>query len=416
VLHEDITSIVYVTWEQAEAAAGVVVEYSVDDGKWMETPAQDLGAGSAAFMLLGIPYTAEFAYRIRLEAQTSDEHTASAGALPAGLPTPDLLLADEDAWFADGQYLILSVNGDTGGWTGGDYWKIIVDRQARVVWAQMTEDEYWTIFARISRDGDDILWDESSFWAEWDQGASSRVVRTKIDGTIVESVDTPGLHHAFVELEDDVLAWGAATFSTEKLVKRTGAGAVEVIWDCDRFHSDTNTSASCQSNTLFWDEPSDTFLMSFYTTSTVTHIDHQTGQTLRYWGNMDGPWVFAPEESLFSWQHGVHFTEEGTLLLSTHTVLGDLETVVREYDIDDNGQILNQIWSFGVGEGVHARTAGEAHRLDNGNTLHNYGSDGRLREVTEDGEVVWDIAWDHGGQSRLIGRSIFTDSLYHFAP
>ena len=89
---------------------------------------------------------------------------------------------------------------------------------------------------------------------------------------------------------------------------------------------------------------------------------------------------------------------------------------MREYDIDDDGQVLNQIWSFGVGEGVHARTAGEAHRLENGNTLHNYGSAGRLREVTDAGEVVWDVAWDHGGQNRLIGRSIFTDSLYNFAP
>ena len=417
-LHDEIGSIVYVTWDQPSDLSDVVVEYQVDDGEWRSTPAQSLGAGPAAFMLLGIPFDHTFSYRIREGEQVTDVHMSTTGPHPIDLPQPLLLTADEAQWHADGRFLILSINAKPGGWTAGDYWKIIIDRQGRIVWASLTPNQRWTIFARISQDGDDILWDEASFWSDWDSGKQSVVQRSKIDGSIVETISTPGLHHAFVELADGTLAWGAASSVSEQLVKEDGNGSADVIWDCDRFHAETKTKTNCQSNTLYWHEATDTFLMSFYTTSTVVHIDHQSGETLHYWGQLDGPWTFSPTDALFDWQHGAHFTDMGTLLLSTHTITGELETVVSEYSLDEDSQTLNQIWSFGEGEGLHAFTAGEAHRLPNGNTLHNYGSMGRLREVTEDGTIVWDLAWEASDRDRghLIGRSIFTDSLYHFAP
>ena len=54
-----------------------------------------------------------------------------------------------------------------------------------------------------------------------------------------------------------------------------------------------------------------------------------------------------------------------------------------------------------------------AHRLANGNTLHNYGSDGSIREVTTDGDLVWGMEFDG---TRLMGRSVFIEDLWAFAP
>ncbi|MFT4978511.1 MAG: hypothetical protein ACI8S6_004421, partial [Myxococcota bacterium] len=147
-LHDDIGAIVYVTWQQDAAMAGVAVEFSVDDGEWRSTPAQDTEAGEVSFMLLGIPYATTFSYRIRTGEQASATHEADSGSLPDGMPLPELLGADEAQWVADDRYLITSVNGNTGGWTGGYYWRVIIDRQARVVWAQLTPDNHWSIFAR----------------------------------------------------------------------------------------------------------------------------------------------------------------------------------------------------------------------------------------------------------------------------
>ena len=37
-------------------------------------------------------------------------------------------------------------------------------------------------------------------------------------------------------------------------------------------------------------------------------------------------------------------------------------------------------------------------RLANGNTLVNHGANGRVREVTTDGEIVWEYAYDDGAE------------------
>ncbi len=92
---------------------------------------------------------------------------------------------------------------------------------------------------------------------------------------------------------------------------------------------------------------------------------------------------------------------------------------VREYELDYEEKILRQVWAFGEDEGIAGKYAGEAHRLINGNTLHNYGTGARLREITPDGELVWDVKFPGGntdGNGRLQGRSVFITDLYDFAP
>jgi len=91
------------------------------------------------------------------------------------------------------------------------------------------------------------------------------------------------------------------------------------------------------------------------------------------------------------------------------------ETVVREYELDEDGETLRQVWTFGEGEGVYGSQLGEAHRLPGGNVLHNYGSGARLREVAPDGTVVWDVTWENG-KDRWLGRSTPLEDLYALGP
>ncbi len=417
-LHDELRSVVEVTWEQSAEAAGYI-SYSFDEHETLTTPAATFTAGAQRLLLLGIPYEEEVTWQLVLTdahgvESTSEPRTRLTGNLPAGLPVPTVEASEPDLWEPTGRYLLASVNEREGGWLGGTYWKFIIDRQGRVVWAMDTPDEHWSIFLRVSYDGDDILWDEATYWSDWDSGARSRIHRMKIDGTIVESYDTPGLHHAFTELDDGTLVWGAAQgYATETLQKLNPDGSTETIWDCAVFHDEVGTNDTCQSNTLYWHEPTDTFLYSFYTTDTLVEIDHVTGETLSAWGTLSD-WTFDPEKSRFSWQHGCYYTEEGTLLLSSKYSDGHtLQTVAREYIVDDKSRALREVWNFGEDGGLFADTAGEAHRLPAGNTLHNYGSSGRVREVTSDGQIVWDIDWPG---ERLIGRSVFLNDLYVFHP
>ncbi len=415
-LHDHIETLIFVNWTQlVETTASV--EYTFENEEWHRSPPRETGAGEQEQILLGIPYGMDVRFRIVNDwgagPTVTEEHQAQTGDHPEGLPLPSLLVSDPAAYDPAGRFLVSSINAFDGGWTGGDYWKFILDRQGRMVWAMLTPDNDWTTFMRVSADGDDLLWDASTFWSDLDMGAGSRVHRMKIDGTIVESYDTPGLHHAFTELPDETLVWGSATWWNEVLVKLEPGGEVEAIWDCGEFHDSLGVLQQCQSNTVYWNEATDSFLYCSYTTNTVVEVDHQTGAAMRWWGQLPYAWGFEPIESTFWWQHGAHITGDGTLLVSTYAASGDTELVAREYEIDEDDEVLRQVWSFGEGEGVEGDTAGEAHRLPSGNTLHNYGEGCRMREVTPDGDVVWDVDWVG---TKLQGRSVFVEDLYAFEP
>jgi len=172
----------------------------------------------------------------------------------------------------------------------------------------------------------------------------------------------------------------------------------------------------CGSNTIHWHEPTDTFLYSLYSHNTIFDLDHATGDPLRVFGQDNDAWAFDPPDSAFWWQHGGYYTDAGTLLTSSYRADGDDELVVREYELDEDLQILREIWNYGVDGGIHAEYMGEAHRLPGGNTLHNYGSTPRLREVMPDGTVGWDVVWGEADGEWELGRTTPIADLYALAP
>ncbi len=417
-LHDEIASLVTVTWTQLEAVGQGYVEYRVGDD-WLHGPARALPAGPHEQLLLGIPFGAGVPVRVVNEIDgglhASARVTAETGPLPAGFPEPQLLAADPERYEPRGEFLLGSVNRDEGGWVGGLYWIWVLDRAGRVVWAYPTREPAFTIYVRVSRDGRDLLWDEATYWSGWDGGASSRVHRMKIDGTITDSVPTPGLHHAFLDLPDGSILWGDGGGEHEVLRWRHPDGEVEAFWDCGPFFEGLGMVDWCHSNAMWWNEAADTLLYSFPSDSFVLELDLATATELWWAGHVPSDYGFDPEESAFFMQHGVTYTDAGTLLLSTYASPLQDTGVVREFEVDHGSETLHQVWTFGADQGIAAHYAGEAHRLPGGNTLHNYGTTPRVREITPEGDVVWDL--DFGG-SRLLGRTVWLelDALYDLTP
>jgi hypothetical protein len=226
--------------------------------------------------------------------------------------------------------------------------------------------------------------------------------------------------------------WGAYITSNEEwLQKRDSDGSVETLWKCSDYEVEQlgDTATNCHSNSWWWHEDSDTYLVSFPSSAgrvkdTVLHIDAE-GNTLDSWGQLSD-WEFADEANTFDYQHGVTFTPEGNLLVSTQLTganeyyQSNYDTLaVREYELDYDNKIIRQVWAFGEDQEIAGNYAGEAHRLENGNTLHNFGTGSRMREITAEGELVWDVKFPDGnteGNGRLQGRSVFLSDLYDFAP
>ncbi len=408
-LHE-IESMVIVSWDQY-VSADTHVEYSFDEGIWHSSPSRALESGSHEQVLVGIPYDEEVTWNLVVDGVVYPGPNATTGAYPSGLPTPTVEVSDDSRWLPEGNYLLTSINEQRGGWTGGTYWTFIIDRQGRVVWAQPAPNRHWTLFAQVAVTGDHILWDEATYWSEWDGGAASTVHRTYLDAEIDEQA-TPGLHHAFVQLPDETLAWGSQFHGGhESLVERHPDSADErVIWNCQ---DDWPGAGNCESNGLFYVESTDSFLYSFYTNNSVVEVDRDKGESLWWAGDVRGGYEFVPSDAEFEWQHGISYTDTGTLLVSSEArVTGRSRTVVWEYTVDHKAGTLNEEWMFDSGE--YAQTNGDAWRLSNGNTLHLVGSAGHIKEISPwdqggEAEVVWHV--DFNGD-HLLGRGEFIEDLY----
>jgi len=411
--HETMGSILVASWDQDETATSWI-EFSVDEGVWLSSPPIERESGMAEELVLGVPFSSDVKVRVAWESggaiAVGETITAQTADLPDGAPIADSADGDPDQWDNDSPYVLVSTYGVNSQVDGG--WAFIVDRQGRTVWAMPANTFRISLQTQLSHDGTQILIDQNSFWAIFDEGDASQIDRVDIEGNVIATYDTPGMHHPFTELADGSLVWGSVgTRHMDELTKLTPDGTQSILFECTNEHLGEGHNY-CSSNTIYWDETTDTFLYSFYSTNTVLHIDNQSGEVLNAFGHIDDVWEFDPAESAFWWQHGVHFTDTGTLLVSTKNEYNGEETMVREYALDEENQTLVEAWNFGEGEGVFADTMGEADYTTGGNILHNYGSTARLREVTPEGDVVWDIQWT----ADYIGRSTTIPDLYALYP
>lgn len=410
---EEIGTLITLSWEQTVEGDTQVV-YSVDPGEWLRTPVRELGPGQHEQLLLGVPFGTTVTARVEVavdgDVLRSDEVTATAADIPDGLAIPQVRIAEPALQDVDTPWILGSVTTDGGGW-GNPWWVFIVDRKGRLVWAWESPEQRVAMFAQPSRNGDSILIDLDSYWGAFDLGLESEVVELTLDGREHRRWSTLGLHHSFTELPDGSLAWGAHDGENETLQVMDPDGVQRQLWSCTDFVGQPKGPGECISNTVFYDEAQDRFLFSLVSHDTVVAIDGTTGELGDTLGRLSEDWMTIPAMEAFSKQHDVEITDEGTLLLSSDGDGGRLETVVREYRINPTTQILEQIWSYGDGEGLWAQRLGNAQRLPGGNTQHGIGSTGRLREITPDGQLALEFDWTINND---LGRTTAIGDLYQF--
>ncbi len=407
-LHEEIGAIVEVSWTQVRDG-----EVHVEFGDQLSSPTVTRAAGVQTELLLGIPYDSDFTFQIVSGDFSSPEVTGRTDPLPEGVPAPVLEDADSSAWGESDRWLLIGVGTEGEGWDVDTFWKLILDRDGRVVWAHETPMGYRTFYMQPSADGSAILWDENTFWTDWDQGKGSVVHRMTIDGTILETIALSGLHHTFLELEPGWLVWGGFDDGREVVRERSPDGEIRQIFDCTTYWEERGAGEACDGNGLFWNQGDDTLYFSSDAEHSVVELDRASGEVLHLWGQLSGAWPFSEGSTPFWKQHSPTRTPEGRLMVSTWTAQDDHEVLAREYEIDEANQTLREVWSCGQGSGIEADYAGEAHRLGSGNTLLNYGVGGHVREYTPDCAVAWHLRWP---DQNLLGRGVFLDDLYALSP
>jgi hypothetical protein len=406
-------SLVWVAWDQPDEAIAHIA-FRVQDEDWRQSPATLRAPGPQQQALVGLPYDAVVDWEVR-----SGETTLGAGSLqtdpaPATLPRVEVLASLPELQDPSTAWILGSVDELDEAGTPEATWVFLLDRRGRYVWARRTEAGRGTLQAHLASDGRALLIDLDSFWAAFDRGAASQVARVTLDGRTEQVWDTPALHHPFAEPTPGTIAWGAWGDGAEDLVESDSAGQSRTVWRCEDYRAAVGLpGALCSSNALNWFPDRGTYLFSFYTTNTVVEIDRASGESLRWFGEMPGSWSFAPPESRFLWQHGATWTDTGTLLVSTRASRAEECTIVREYAPDVRARTMREIWSFGLKDCLFASVLGEAHRLPGGNTLHNLGNALRLREITPDGDLAWDLTWP---DSSVLLRTEPLEDLWSLAP
>ena len=183
----------------------------------------------------------------------------------------------------------------------------------------------------------------------------------------------------------------------------------------------TRRLSGVQSSAINWNPTDDTVIMSFPDENTVAQINRQTGALVATYGDRTGSYAFSPATWSFEFQHFPNITPAGTLLVSSHlpafpegSTAGANHHAFTEFTIDRAGQRLVEKWTYTGAYWPLSR--GMAVRLDNGNTLVNYGAGGVIQEITADKRVVFQVKFDlpSGNDffNKLVGNNVLIDDLY----
>jgi hypothetical protein len=425
-VHPNVNTLLVVKWTQAVASDQVWLEFSFESGVVMRSRGAAGTIGAHEDVVIGTPGATEVTVRIVNQQGTTEHKTedykGTTKALPSGFPLPEVVsydaaLASPDRW------MFGAVEDSDGGCANQScyyhttFWVYIMDRKGRIVWYYADPASNATSsFQRIARDGEYIWIEKRPFGA----GGTREVVKMTLDRKFLQRVPVANLSDCIDVTTDGSLLYDVTTGSNPGLKEMTKDGTVRHIWSC-RTHF--GQRFECYSNTINWNEKSNTVLMSFPHQATVVEIDRATGDLVGQYGDADGSYAFSPSTWEFGFQHFPNITPAGTLLLSSHMpghqavnstpVAG--EHAFLEFEIDRTGQRLVEKWVYNEGP-EWPLYKGMAIRLPNGNTLGNYGTGGAIREVTPDKQTAFHVKFDvetgNDFYNKMVGHNVLIDDLY----
>ncbi len=411
-VHPEIATLIEVQFTLDTEVDEVWLAWTTDGSFWSTSPARSLGAGEHSEVILGLPSETALRFEVRAVRDgiesASESTEALTGPLPADLREPIFLGWDEVNASPEG-FLYTSVEVGSRNFFG-PYYPVILNREGRIVWYDPWRDYRLTMLPRIAPGGTHVMIDKSTIYV----GGTPELLEVTLDRRMERATTLPNWGLAYDKLPDGSVLYEEGTSSTQSYLTRIAPdGSAERIWDCKAWMSHIQNVGywDCKPNSILWYPDTDTALWSMFETSTVVEIDMSSGEVVRQFGQLPGSWGFDPPDAGMALQHFPNYTEDGTLILSTHVPQAGgraREQWVREYRLDEAEETLTQIWSYQNDRGYYAEYAGEAKRLSSGNTLMGLGTDGAILEVTPDGDVVWGVEWPN----KLLGQATLIDDLY----
>lgn len=402
--HPAVSTMIRARWEQHDPADGTWLTW-VHEGRAMRSPEVPAAEGPSEQWILGLP-AGGIAEDIVLNVRTGSHietfslGEASAGELPEELLEPELVA--EDPRSRPEPYLLTSVDVGPEPFFGPCY-AVILDRWGRIVWYFRAQGERLMWQPRVSRYLGGLLLDELTTYTFGDPGPPV-LRRLTLDLSQQETTEIPGAMLAYDELPDGSFVRDERESATAFHLARTWPdGRSERLWSCEPWMAPYSSEVwACATNTTAYSPERGSVLWSTFETGLLAEIDLQSGEMIAAYGLHPDASPVSPPEAALDKPHMPSFTARGTLLVSTHDAQG------RQWarELRPEPGLLREIWS--IESPTYAEYGGQVQELPSGNLLWQLGTAGVVREITREGEVVWEARWE----GHLVGNTTPIPDLY----
>lgn len=363
------------------------VEFGLDSSYGMSAPV-DLGTERYRTLLLGMKAGREYHYRIVAEGGgvtcTSEDQTLTTGPLPNDLPDVETTASEPGAqansFLMTGRYVR----------AGGRAPAYILDADGDFVWWYYIDADVTN--ARMSYDGK-WMWISA---ANVPESQGSNVHRVSMDGLIDEdlSEEFEGQNHHFTVLPDETVAFFAyGDNGCDDIKERAPDGTVRTLVNARDAHG---AAGDCHLNFIEYSPDDDTLIFSDLDHDNVTKVTRQ-GEVVWVLGGPTND--FTGMGASWSRQHGIDVLGAERLVIFNNGGLGgqDDGSLALELALDLTARTASVAWQYAADPGIENDVMGDVQRLENGNTVISYSTQGVLHEVTPTGDLVRELTWGLGG-------------------
>ena len=381
-------TVVTVTWKTNVATVGSV-EFGEDTGYGRLTASEGEATRNHRVTLVGLAPETDIHFRVLNDGEVdATDHSVTTGTLDN---VPELTFEG-----ASDLFLALPIV------TDDTTWVTLVDPQGRVVWRHIDNRDTSVYRARVAADGTGMVYTATVWRGEPHEG--SALVRVDWDGT-ERHLNVPYLAHDFVELPDGTVVSLAYEYRDDlqgnKLIQIDTDGTITDLWSAwDCFDPDTHISSDpahgwIHANALDYDASTDSFLVGMRNLSTVVRVDRTTGECV--WALGRGAGDIDTSGGVFVHQHQFHWSGNRFLVFDNMGASG-LESRVVEYNFNEAAGTANverEIFSDEDG-GIFSLILGDAHRLENGDTLVVWSASSYAEQVGADDSRAWRLTGPDG--------------------
>ena len=434
---EQIRTVVTVEWTTTQPCLGHV-DYGPDTSYPWQAPEDDEPSTEHRSVLIGLRSDTTYAFRMVCSAGTGKPLVSPDESVTTGpLPSLGSSFAPTEASLADasGHILLPTIRLHSDDQPGPPV--VMFDPQGEVVWYAMLPEGRQASRARVSRDRRSVLFNlggDSTGQGEDD----TSIVRMAWDGTVLDEIPMPYMHHDFVELEDGTVAAIARIFDElgpgehiawDVIVEVTPDGRRETVFSgADHAEEDLGvhlvTTPEPQEpgmyrstpslNTLEYRAEDDAyyFNVSYAETEEALELlrapvrfDRETREVAWILGGPRNSFTIDGSDEL-PWvvQHGMDVTDDSVVAFANNTPTEDCSQVI-ELGLDMDAMVAETIWTWQPPECRYVPALGTAQRLSGGNTLVVWSTRGIVSEIRPDGEVQFELRSGFGtafGYGRMV--------------